>query len=356
MAQVSVLHVLPRDMWRGAQTHARMLRETLDSPEVQHRTLTLFRSEPAALRPDIELNAPGERKLPSPLLALHLRRAALALRTTILVAHGSDPLRYCALAAMHDMTLVYHRIGTYKRGLIRPQIWLQRALVARVDSLVSVSRDCITDLKDVADIEPRRAVVIPNGRDPAVYFPAPSSERDPRVIFVGQFVESKRPSLFIELVETLRREGLAFTAEMVGDGPILETLRPRAVAAQIDVLGRRSDVPERLRLADILVFPSLADNEGMPGVLIEAAMSGLPIVATGVPGVRDVVNEGETGLIVDEMDAHALIAKTRALIVDRALRRQMGTAARTLTAERYSLKASADGWAKHLASLAALRR
>ena len=82
---------------------------------------------------------------------------------------------------------------------------------------------------------------------------------------------------------------------MVGDGPLATTLIPLAAAHGVELLGRRSDVPELLRQSDVFVFTSLPTGEGMPGVLIEAGLSGLPAgrrqyqeqqpcCATGVPG------------------------------------------------------------------------
>ena len=65
-----------------------------------------------------------------------------------------------------------------------------------------------------------------------------------------------------------------------------------ATGLPIEVLGRRSDVPEILSQADVFLFTSLEEGEGMPGVLIEAGFAGLPVVTTEVPGARTVIEDG----------------------------------------------------------------
>jgi glycosyltransferase involved in cell wall biosynthesis len=82
----------------------------------------------------------------------------------------------------------------------------------------------------------------------------------------------------------------------------------------------------------------------MPGVLIEAGMSGLPVVTTAVPGADDVVANGETGLVVGVDDTEGLLRATRALVVDARRRRQMGAAARDRCVSRYGIEASTRAW------------
>jgi len=110
------------------------------------------------------------------------------------------------------------------------------------------------------------------------------------------------------------------------------------------LLGTRSDVAERMRLADLMVFCSRPAGEGMPGVLIEAGLSGLPVVATSVPGVTSIVNDGETGLVCPVYDLGALTAATARLVDDPVLRSAMGRAARQRCVDNFSLAAVAARW------------
>jgi len=91
-------------------------------------------------------------------------------------------------------------------------------------------------------------------------------------------------------------------------------------------LGERSDVRELMAMSDIVVLPSY--REGFPRVLIEAASMGKPMVTTDTPGCREVVVDGENGLLVPVRDADALGLAVRKLLASPALRKTMGEAAR----------------------------
>ena len=131
---------------------------------------------------------------------------------------------------------------------------------------------------------------------------------------------------------------------MVGDGPLRRTLEPAASSAGIELVGFRDDIVPFLQTADVLVFPSAPDGEGMPGVLIEAGLCGLPVVATRVAGTSTVLEEGRTGMLVDVDDAAALAAAVTALVQDPLRRHAMGQAARDRCVTRFALPVVADRW------------
>ena len=91
-------------------------------------------------------------------------------------------------------------------------------------------------------------------------------------------------------------------------------------------LGERPDIRELLAIADVVVLPSY--REGLPRVLLEAAAMGKPMVASDVPGCRDVVDDGINGILVPPKDVASLVAAIEGLLVSSARRRQMGAAAR----------------------------
>ena len=118
----------------------------------------------------------------------------------------------------------------------------------------------------------------------------------------------------------------------------------RAAPEGVQVLGQRHDVPDMLRDADVFVLTSVPEGEGMPGVLIEAAMAGLPTVATRVPGAHDVVVDGVTGFLVDADDEESLRAAVKTLADDAELRRRMGAEARRRSADTFDLDRAVTGW------------
>ncbi len=101
---------------------------------------------------------------------------------------------------------------------------------------------------------------------------------------------------------------------------------PAAMPDNVRLLGHRQDIPDLLRAADIFTLPS--HREGMPRSIIEAMMTGLPVIATDIRGSREEVVAGETGLLVPVNDAKALANAIRQLAGDPAGRRAMGKAGR----------------------------
>lgn len=344
-----VVHVLPRDMARGAQVFARALRDRLDGACGDHRTLALFSGPPGALRPDHQLEVrPAwlRRAGFDPRVAYQLRRALAALAPHVVVAHGGEPLKYCVPARPPGSRLVYYKIGSShtaaQRGL-RAR-WHAR-LLQSVDRVVAISDDLAVETETVFGLDPGKVAVIPNGRDPALYSEADHSGAGGPVqlVYVGHLEPAKRPLWFVEVVRRALDVEPATRAVMVGDGPMFEEVREAARELPIRVLGRRDDVPAVLAGSHVLVSPSA--SEGMPGVLVEAGLSGLPVVATDVAGAGTVVEPGVTGHIVPRDDLRQLAGRTAELVADPRTRRLMGEAARRRCHERFTLDRVARSWA-----------
>jgi glycosyltransferase involved in cell wall biosynthesis len=164
------------------------------------------------------------------------------------------------------------------------------------------------------------------------------------LLFVGRLTAGKRPDRFVALVERLRAQGLAVSARMIGEGPMRPALEARSARAGIDMLGWYDDVVAPLQEADVLVFTSAPDGEGMPGVLIEAGLCGLPAVATRVAGASSVIEHGQTGLLVEVDDLDGLVRSTAELVQHPQRLAAMGAAARDRCQRRFSLHAVAQQW------------
>ncbi len=256
---------------------------------------------------------------------------------TVVVAHGSEPLKYLVPAMTgHRRPLVYYAIGTYSGGDRGIQRRLWRYLCSRADLVAAEGDEVLDECVTRLGVPSTRAALAPNGRDPGLFHPRSDDDSGsgtdpveaPLVIFVGALTSGKRPDLFIDLVARVRARGVPLRAELFGDGPLRHTLTDAAAQADVELRGSRSDVADQMRRADVLVFCSRPAGEGMPGVLIEAGLSGLPVVATDVPGVRTIVNDDETGIVVGVEDREALVEATVRMIGDPGLRAAMGQAAR----------------------------
>jgi len=356
-----VLHVLPSDAARGAQVFARDLCTALDRPGEQHLLLTIFDAGRAVLEPDVRLEVPLGRLRAAggdPRALLRLRSALRELAPDAVVAHGGEPLKYLAPLADGRFALVYYAIGTVTaaaRSGRRADLY--RWLLGRCDAVVGVSAETLEEATAVFGARPDREVLLPNGRDPSLFHPAAregdGDEAPVTLAFVGHLTATKRPQWFLDLVGRLRAGARDVRGVLIGDGPLEGALRAAAPSG-VELLGRRADVPDLLRAADVLIFPSEPESEGMPGVLIEAGLTGLPVVATRVAGAATVVAHGRTGFVVPHDDFEALVAHTTRLADDRQLRREMGAAAREHCLAHFSQDTVLDGWRTLLSSLAPL--
>ena len=351
-----ILHVIPTRRARGAQREARALADRLDRPGVRaHRVLSLFAGSDE-VRADVALDHPGG-DAPGvgfdPRLVLVLRRRLRGLDPAVVVAHGSEPLKYLVPAmAGQRRPLAYYAIGTYSGSQRAAQVTLWRFLASRADVIAAEGSEVASECVERFGLPAERLVVAPNGRDPTVFRPATQHRSGPpTLVFVGALTDGKRPDRFIDLVADVRADGHDVRAVLIGDGPRRATLEEKARAADVEMLGPRSDVAEQLRAADIFVFPSAPEGEGMPGVLIEAGLSGLPVVATAVPGVASVLVDRETGLVVDVDNRPALAAAVARLVKNPELRLTMGRAARTRCERLFTVDAVSEVWIEMLRPL-----
>jgi len=158
--------------------------------------------------------------------------------------------------------------------------------------------------------------------------------------FVGRLTGIKRPDRFLRIAATVPQA----TFVVVGNGPLHDEVARAATALpNVRLLDWHDDVALVLSAIDVLVLTS--DNEGVPLSLIEAASVGVPVVSVDVGGVREIVEDGVTGIIV--RDEAQLAEAVSQLTGDAALRRKLGEQARSLITERCSL-------AKYLEAHAAL--
>jgi glycosyltransferase involved in cell wall biosynthesis len=176
---------------------------------------------------------------------------------------------------------------------------------------------------------PDRTTVIPNAVDVAAAPRAMHERPLPRLVAVGRLKAPKDFSTLVRAVAVLSPESFDDVL-IVGEGPdrpeLERALSFRGLDRRIRLLGERADVPALLADADVFVLSSR--SEGLPLSVLEAMAAGLPVVASDVGGVHELVVGGETGLLVRPGDPDELAAALRALLADRELRRRLGDAGR----------------------------
>ena len=215
----------------------------------------------------------------------------------------------------------------------------ERRLLRGADVVVVTTERLKERVRERHGVPAGRIVVIPNYVDTSRFAPPGNGARERGALaFVGRLAPEKNLGAVVEALGDL--DGASLT--VVGDGPLRAELERRAgeVGADVRFLGRvpNSELPEVLGRAEAFVLPSL--YEGHPKAAVEAMACGLPVIGTDVLGVRDVVRDGETGVLCGTGAADLRGAIERVL-GDAGLRERMGRAAHESVAE-LSLERIAD--------------
>lgn len=155
---------------------------------------------------------------------------------------------------------------------------------------------------------------------------------------VARLIETKGHEDLLRAVARLRDEGRDVHGLLVGDGPRRDALEATAAELgcreHVTFAGERTDVPALLNAMDAFVFPTY--QEGLPGAVIEAMLTGLPIVSTPIDGCAELLTDGETGLFVPVGDSDAVAAVIRRLADDPDLAAELGQNAREKAASSFS--------------------
>jgi glycosyltransferase involved in cell wall biosynthesis len=293
-----------------------------------------------------------------PLDVLRLRDALLALAPTIVHTFLLTGSLYGRFAA--QMTNVPIVIGTEvniyenKRPLhARLERWLMRGTDAVVASAASVKDYYVTQV----GADPGKVEVIYNAVDWAQLHTTISRDEfrksagvpvdAPVAGIIARLTEQKAHRVLFEAMAAPALSNLHLI--VVGDGELRDDLRSRVdalgIAGRVHFLGARRDLGNVLGAIDIFAMPSYW--EGLPLSMVLAMGAGLPVVASRVAGIPEVVNDRVSGLLVDPGNSDQLARALAALVADPGLRRRLGDEARTFVTPRFGV----DGYVKAVVSL-----
>jgi glycosyltransferase involved in cell wall biosynthesis len=183
---------------------------------------------------------------------------------------------------------------------------------------------------------PKKTIVVRNGVDLDQFVGVPLANNGRvRIAGVGSLLQIKRWERLIQAAYALKKKGLDFFVEIIGEGPLHQSLDSQiqdlGLADRVRLLGYRDDVPQLLANCTLLAHTS--EMEGCPNAVIEAMACGRPVVASTVGDIRWLVEDGRTGFLVDDGDHEKLVERLEMLIKSRDLCRKMGEAGR-MKAER----------------------
>jgi glycosyltransferase involved in cell wall biosynthesis len=211
--------------------------------------------------------------------------------------------------------------------------WIYRSLVQRAAAISPAVAQRLSD----AGVD-ARTTVIQSAVDPRAVAPAASrdvtraslgaSEDHPVLLVLAALVRRKGVDVLLQALAVLGEQGVRPHLWIAGDGPERRPLEAQAeragLSAQVRFLGRRNDVAELLAACDVFVLPSR--REGLGVAALEAMAAGRPVVASAVGGLREVVVDGRTGLLVPPEKAGALAEALARLLQDEQLRKRLGSA------------------------------
>lgn len=173
------------------------------------------------------------------------------------------------------------------------------------------------------------------------------------ILAAGRLSPEKGFSVLVEAARTICEALPTAGVVIFGDGPLRDSLEARV--AELGLTGRvvlpgfRSDLDSLIGAADVVVLPSF--TEGLPNVALEASAAGVPVVATAVGGIPEVISDGETGTLVPAGQPTALAAAVIDLLRDPALRSSFGNAARQRMRQLFSFEAQAQHYLQLLHQL-----
>jgi glycosyltransferase involved in cell wall biosynthesis len=240
---------------------------------------------------------------------------------------------------------------------------LQRLAQHAAESVVVPSPSVARAAADWAGVPEEKIIVIPNAIDLADFADAVSAipADDPRpypITFLGRLDPIKDVPTLIEAIAILQKSdgsrtvlkpepatgsgqdgpALAVHLDIYGDGKdrsrIEQAIARTGLQKSVTLHGAIDRPQEVLKQSGLLVLPSLAEGFGL--VLIEAMAAGVPVIATDVLGIRDVVRHAQTGLLVPPSDPTAMAAAVERIVLDRELRKNLVTAAQSELRERFS--------------------
>ena len=334
----------------------------------RHAVVCLTRYTDFAQRitqPGVELYALG--KPPGLGLGTHIKfwKLMRKLRPAILHTYNLSALEYAFSGTLAGIPVRIHaehgRDASDPHGLNPKHNFLRRRMAPFVDRFIPVSEDLHRWLAGTVGIAPAKTLFIKNGVDTdkfaaaraATGADAPPWAADDIVIgTVARIQDVKNHqdlvTAFARLREQMPEQRARLRLSIVGDGPLMAAVREQVAGLGLNEVvwlpGARADVASLLHGFSLFVLPSLA--EGTPVSMLEAMACGLPVVASRVGGIPEVLTDGCEGTMVAPRDIDALVAALASYVRDPVLRQRHGDAARARVEQSFSMRAMLDEYGK----------
>jgi glycosyltransferase involved in cell wall biosynthesis len=329
---MKILQVIQKPQFRGAEIFACQL--SMELIKLGHEVDVLF------------LFGTEDEQLPYPLHFIHLKgnikkrfwdfKAYRKLNSIIVEgqydlvqANAADTLKYTVLSKYiynWKSKLVYrnaNKISDFLTNIIKS--FVNKLLMKMVDFVASVSKECMQDFISNYPSFQNRIECLPIGvslQQPTPYQSLSAIDIEgegPFLLHVASFVPEKNHEGLLRIFFNLLKEYPTAKLLLIGEGKLKPTIENLAFEMKIDsnihFLGKRNDVSKIMSCCDLFVLPSLI--EGLPGVILEAFINKLPVVAYDVGGIKEVLTNQETGWLIDKNEENRFFeAIKKCLIID----------------------------------------
>jgi L-malate glycosyltransferase len=311
------------------------LNERVRFHEVEMMSYPLFEHQPYTLALATKMATVAESEN---LDLLHVHYAIPHSISAILARESLKPgRRLPVITTLHgtDITLV---------GADRSYLPITRYGIAQSDGVTAISHYLKRETIETFQYE--RIEVIPNFICASDYQRRPGAELgaqlapagEPLLVHVSNFRPVKRPVDCVEILARTRALGVPARLVMVGDGPERVNVEHRARCLQVSehcsFVGKQPKIVDYLSVADVLLLPSEQESFGLAA--LEAMACEVPVIASRVGGIPEVVTDGETGCLSEVGDVEKMSADAALILKDEKLRGEMGRRARAFAVSHYS--------------------
>ncbi len=246
------------------------------------------------------------------------------------------------------LVVFYHMDTTAKRlkGFLFElnQIFITPILIKMADMVLCSSFDYVesSNIAKLYKKHKNKFREIPFGVDLNRFFPAPHENKIKNILFVGGLDSAHYFKGLDVLLKALKEMSFAnWRLTIAGDGDLRKNyedmVKEFGLDDKVEFIGSVSneDLPKTYREADLFVLPSINKGEAFGLVLLEAMASGIPVIASNLPGVRSVFKENEQGLLIESGNENDLRKKLEMILNDESKMREMGRVGRKLVEEKY---------------------
>lgn len=346
------LLVVTNDRRRGAEVNAERLRDGLMRHGWVIEAVGLYdtsASPRASVQTLVSSRGREDRRF-DPRVVLALHRKIKSFRADLVVANGGPTLRYAVAAKpFSSFKLVYVGIGD-------PLYWINskvslavnRFFLRRTDHVLAVSNATQDQLLEIEPSLGGRIDTAPNGAPTRLLrSPRPSATGPLRLLVLGSLTDEKNPILALRTAAAIDNARIRFVGSGVLDEELAREAASLEISERVSLVGPVVDVDEHLQWAHLLLLTSR--TEGLPGAVLEAAAAGVPTVALDVGGVREVIQDGVTGLVV--AGPADLVPAISGLDDDRPRIDRMSSAARELIQSSYTVEHAVNRYRDLLLSI-----